>query len=174
MSKIRAILLSAAFASLSVRLLGADQQPGPDLILLVNGKVFTSDLSHAYLEALAIRGDRIAAAGSSERIAAMAGPRTKRIDWGGRVVIPGINDAHFHCDVEPAHLPLRFKSMDPTWKEVAEELTEAEAKAPKGFLVLGEIGPTALDDQRATITSLDKLAPAILSCSIRGHSTPQF
>jgi predicted amidohydrolase YtcJ len=89
----------------------------------------------------------------------MAGPETKRVDLGRRVVTPGINDAHFHCDVEPAHVQLRFKSMDPTWKEVAEELTAAEAKAPKGFLVMGEIGPTALDDPRATIASLDQLAP---------------
>jgi predicted amidohydrolase YtcJ len=159
MSKIRAILLSAAFASLSVRLPGAGQQSGPDMILL-NGKVFTSDRSHPYLEALAIRGDRITAAGTSERMAAMAGPGTKRVDLGGRVVIPGINDAHFHCDVEPAHFQLRFKTMDPTWQEVAEELTAAERKAPKGFLVVGEIGPTALDDPRATIASLDNLAPA--------------
>lgn len=34
------------------------QQPSPDLILL-NGRIFTSDLSHPYVEALAIRGDRI-------------------------------------------------------------------------------------------------------------------
>ena len=48
MSKIRAILLFAAWASLSVALQSAGQQPGPDLILL-NGKVFTSDRSHPYL-----------------------------------------------------------------------------------------------------------------------------
>jgi hypothetical protein len=41
------------------------QQPSPDLILL-NGRIFTSDLSHPYVEALAIRGDRIIAAGASE------------------------------------------------------------------------------------------------------------
>ena len=135
------------------------QQPAPDLILL-NGKIFTSDKSHPYVEALAIRGERILAAGSSEKIAAMAGPEVKRIDLGGRVVIPGINDAHFHCDVEPTHFQLRFKSMDPTWQEVADELAAAEAKAPKEILVLGEIGPTALDDPQATRTSLDKLAPS--------------
>src|SRR5260370_6115216 len=89
----------------------------------------------------------------------LAGPQTKRLDLGGRVVIPGINDAHYHCDVEPSGFRLRLKGMDPTGPEVAEEVASAEAKAPKGMLVLGEIGPTALDAPQATRASLDKLAP---------------
>lgn len=133
-------------------------QSSPDLILL-NGRIFTSDSSHPYVEALAIRGDRITAAGTSEKVALLAGPQTTRIDLGGRIVIPGINDAHSHCAVEPSTFQLRFKTMDPTWREVADELTAAEAKAPKGILVVGEIGPTVLDAQEATRTSLDKLAP---------------
>jgi predicted amidohydrolase YtcJ len=131
----------------------------PDLVLL-NGKIFTADESHPYVESLAIRGERNVAAGTSEKIAAMAGRQVKRIDLGGRVVIPGINDAHFHCDVEPNHFHLRFKSMDPSWQEVADELAVAKAMAPKGLLVLGEIGPTALDDPKATRASLDKLVPS--------------
>lgn len=134
------------------------QQSSPDLILL-NGRIFTADAAHAYVEALAIRNDRIVAADSSERIVALAGPQTKRIDLGGHLVIPGINDAHYHCDLEPTRFQLRFKSMDPVWKEVAEELAAAELKAPKGILVTGEIGPTALDAPEATRASLDKLVP---------------
>ena len=49
--------------------------------------------------------------------------------------------------------------MDPTWSEVADQLAVAETKAPKKALIIGEIGPTALDDPQATGTSLDKLAP---------------
>ena len=74
---------------------GTGQQPSPDLILL-NGKIFTSDSAHPYVQALAIRGERIVAAGSTKEIGALAGPQTKRIDLGGRVVIPGIDDAHYH------------------------------------------------------------------------------
>jgi predicted amidohydrolase YtcJ len=133
------------------------QQTSPDLILL-NGRIFTSDLSHPYVEALAIRGDRIIAAGASEKIAALAGPQTKRVDLAGRLVIPGINDAHYHPSVEPSSFQLQFKSMDPSWQEVADQLSAAEAKAAKGMLVRGEIGPTAFDDPRATKASLDKLA----------------
>jgi predicted amidohydrolase YtcJ len=138
---------------------GIGQQPSsPDLILL-NGRIFTSDLSHPYVEALAIQGDRITAAGTSEKIVSLAGPQTRRVDLTGRLVIPGINDAHYHCSVEPRSFQLQFKSMDPAWQEVVDQLSSADAKAPNGMLILGEIGPTALDDPRATKASLDKLAP---------------
>src|ERR1700689_3173140 len=40
----------------------AAQDPAPDLLLL-NGKIFTSDAAHAYVQALAIRGERIVATG---------------------------------------------------------------------------------------------------------------
>lgn len=134
------------------------QESYPDLIL-VNGRIFTSDSSHPYVEALAIRNDRIVAADSSENIAALAGPQTKRIDLGKRLVIPGINDAHYHCGVEPASFHLQFRSMDPTWQELAVELAAAVTKTPKGTLIRGEIGPTLLDDSRANRESLDKLTP---------------
>ena len=75
------------------------------------------------------------------------------------MVIPGIDDAHYHCDAEPNAFHLQFRGLDPTWSEVADQLAEAETKAPRGALIIGDIGPTALDDPQATGTSLDKLAP---------------
>ena len=56
--------------------------------MLLNGKVFTSDASHHYVQALAIRGERIVATGDSATIEALAGPQTRQIDLGGRTVIP--------------------------------------------------------------------------------------
>jgi predicted amidohydrolase YtcJ len=134
------------------------QQSSPDLILL-NGKVFTSDSSHSYVEALAIRGERIVSTGSSKEMAALAGPQTKRIDLVGRVVIPGINDAHYHLFVRPTGFSLRFRGQDPTWQEVKDELAVAVAKAPKGTFLFGETGATVLEDSHATREHLDKLAP---------------
>jgi len=111
------------------------QQPSPDLILL-NGKIFTSNSARPYVEALAIRGELIVAAGSTKEVSALSGPQTKRVDLGGRVVIPGINDAHYHCDAEPNAFHLQFHGMDPTWSEVADQLAVAETKAPKEALII--------------------------------------
>jgi predicted amidohydrolase YtcJ len=151
------ILLGPLALTLLASLLSGQQSP-PDLILL-NGKIFTSNSAHPYVEALAIRGERIVAAGTAEKVRMLAGTRTKRIDLGGRVVIPGINDAHHHCGFEPAGFHLRFKTMEPAWAEVAEELAAAVAKTPKGTLIHGEIGPVAFEDPQANRASLDKIAP---------------
>jgi predicted amidohydrolase YtcJ len=151
------ILLGPLALTLLARLLSG-QQPPPDLILL-NGKIFTSDSAHPFVEALAIRGERIVAAGTAEKIGLLAAPQTKRIDLGGRVVISGINDAHHHCAFEPGGFHLQFKSMEPTWAEVTQELAAAVVKTPKGTLIRGEIGPVAFLDGQANRTSLDKTAP---------------
>lgn len=151
------ILLGPLALTLLASLLPGQQSP-PDLILL-NGKIFTSDSAHPYVEALAIRGERLVATGTAEKIRSLAGPQTKQIDLGGRVVIPGINDAHHHCGFEPAGFHLRFKSMEPAWAEVAEEVAAAVAKTPKGTLIHGEIGPVAFLDSQANRASLDKIAP---------------
>jgi predicted amidohydrolase YtcJ len=70
-------------------------------LVLLNGKIFTSVAAHPYVQALAIRGERITATGDSAKIRALAGPHTKQIDLGGRTVIPGINDAHNHLGISP-------------------------------------------------------------------------
>ena len=61
--------------------------------------------------------------------------------------------------MEPRSFQLQFKSTDPAWQEVVDQLSAADAKAPNGMVILVEIGPTALEDPRATKASLDKLAP---------------
>ncbi|MHB0856910.1 MAG: amidohydrolase [Anaerolineae bacterium] len=65
-------------------------------IVLYGGAVRTMDKARPRAEALAIRGDRIVAVGSSDEILPLAGNDTERIDLQGRTVIPGFEDAHVH------------------------------------------------------------------------------
>ena len=46
--------------------------------------------------ALAVREGRIAVVGTDAEAAALVGPRTRRIDLGGRTVLPSFQDAHVH------------------------------------------------------------------------------
>ena len=71
------------------------RKPAADLII-TNGKVWTVDKSLPTAQALAVLGDRIVAVGSAPEIDAWRGPRTQVIDAGGRLVLPGFNDAHVH------------------------------------------------------------------------------
>lgn len=74
----------------------APAQSAPDTIL-VGGKIVSADAAFSIHEALAIRGDRIAALGTTRQIRAMAGPATRVIDLGGRTVVPGLIDSHMHA-----------------------------------------------------------------------------
>ena len=148
------------------------KEAAPDLILL-NGKVFTSASVHPNVQALAIRGERIVAAGDSSVIAALADPHTKKIDLGGRSVIPGINDAHDHLDVHPpGTVELHFASLDPDWTQAQQVIKTADSNAPRGEILTGDIGLTLFKDSRVNRASLDRLAPnhPLILTSITGHA----
>jgi predicted amidohydrolase YtcJ len=144
----------------------------PDLILF-NGKIFTSAESVPYVQALAIRGERIVAAGDSSVVAALAAANTKKIDLAGRSVIPGINDAHDHLDVHPPGMfELHFAGPDPDWSEAQKVIQAADLKARPGEILTGDIGLTLFKDARVNRASLDQLAPnhAVILTSITGHA----
>jgi predicted amidohydrolase YtcJ len=77
----------------------AVEQPYPDLVVH-NAQVLTLDRSAAVVEALAVKGERIVAIGPDAEVLATAGSRTRRLDLGGRTVVPGFCDAHAHLDRE--------------------------------------------------------------------------
>jgi predicted amidohydrolase YtcJ len=62
---------------------------------IVNGRIWTGDPSRPWAEALSIRGDRIAAVGTSADVGADAGPDDE-IDAHGGLVTPGFIDSHLH------------------------------------------------------------------------------
>ena len=67
----------------------------PDLILF-NASAHTMNQAQPRAEAVAIKGTRIVAVGSSAEVRALAGPNTRQVDAKGRTVLPGFNDAHVH------------------------------------------------------------------------------
>lgn len=139
--------------------LAAARQAAPDLILF-NGKIFTSDAARPYVQALAIRGDRIVATGASARVRALAGRHTKQIDLGGRTVIPGINDAHNHLDISPPdRIDLNLNSPNPDWPEMKAAIAAAVLKAPKGTLIEGEMAWKIFRDISVDRNALDEVAP---------------
>ncbi|MEZ5354087.1 MAG: amidohydrolase [Bryobacteraceae bacterium] len=61
-----------------------------------NGKIITMGGPAKTAEAFLVRGNTFAAVGSNAQVLAAAGPGIRRIDLGGRTVVPGINDSHTH------------------------------------------------------------------------------
>lgn len=142
----------------------------PNAVLL-NGKIFTSAVAHPYVEALAIRGNRIVAIGTSSEIKALSGPHTAKYDLQGRTVIPGINDAHYHLYVDPGD-SLDLKSGDPTLKELGEAIIAGAGTAPQGATIYGYVGPTAYLDSELDRDYLDKLVSnrPVAIFTVSGHA----
>ena len=65
-------------------------------LILVNGKVWTENPAQPTAQAVALDGSRILAVGDNAAIRKLAGPDTRVIDLGGRLLLPGFNDAHVH------------------------------------------------------------------------------
>ncbi|HSB40587.1 MAG TPA: amidohydrolase [Methylomirabilota bacterium] len=82
--------------------------PHADLVL-TGGKILTLDPQGRSVQALAVRGERIAALGTDDEIDRLVGPATRRIDLRGRLAVPGLCDGHAHMDREG--LKLRWPSL---------------------------------------------------------------
>jgi predicted amidohydrolase YtcJ len=65
-------------------------------ILLLRGRVWTAEANPAWAEAVAVRGGRVVAVGTTSEVESLRGPQTEVIHLGGRLVLPGFDDAHVH------------------------------------------------------------------------------
>jgi len=68
---------------------------GPVTLAVVNARVWTGDTKRPWADAIAVRGDRIAAVGSSAEIRKLA-KDADVIDAQGQMVVPGFIDSHVH------------------------------------------------------------------------------
>ena len=91
-------------------------------------------------------------------IEAQASSSTRRIDAGGRTVIPGFNDAHQHIGIAPPHERLDMP-FDPSVEQIASAVTKAVATTPAGSLIFGEFGQRAWANPLFSRAWLDGLAP---------------
>jgi len=116
----------------------AESKPSvaPDVIIL-NASIHTMDAARPTAGALAVSGNRIAAIGSTPEIRSLAGPNTKLIDAGEKLVLPGFNDAHVHYlmgGFSLANVDLRDAKSP---EEMARRLGHYAKQMPKGRWILG-------------------------------------
>lgn len=165
----------AATLAIAIGAALAAQSAAPSLVI-VNARVFTGVAAAPWAEALSIVGDHIDAVGRTSDVRSLAGPSTRVIDAQGRVVIPGINDAHVHIGGQPEGTDLGGPPAvqeDPPLDEMLKRLAAAVARAPKGGWIYGEFGGRVLDDARATRFTLDRIAPEhpVMLGAWTGHGT---
>ncbi len=145
-------------------------QPPPDLVLL-HGRIHTEDAHRSVAQALAVSGNTLIAVGSDEAVAALIGPQTQVVDLHGRVVLPGIIDAHTHpadgaLDQGKCNLGDEMLTAAGVKRKVAACLAKSPAKS---WFEVVQVNPSGLT---LTLEDLDSMLadrPLILNGS-DGHS----
>jgi hypothetical protein len=128
-------------------------------LILYNGRVYTVDPVMPWAEAVACANGRIVAVGSNEEVLNLAGRATQRIDAGGRLVLPGLTDAHVHFlqyAIRRQEVSL-FGVRD--FDEVRRRVRRAVEKAAPGQWVQGWGWDENLWDTPPSAAQLDDIAP---------------
>ena len=124
--------LAAAAQSIQSKL----SNPTPDLIIF-HANIWTMDEVNPRAQAVAVLGGRILAVGSNSEIALLRRPETKIIDAGGKLLLPGFNDAHVHFVGGGSQLD-SVQLNDVTGpQEFVRRIAAQAKKTPKGEWIQG-------------------------------------
>jgi predicted amidohydrolase YtcJ len=132
-------------------------------LLIVNGTILTMNPDRPSVEAVAVIGDRIVAAGSRE-IAESALPREyETLDLAGRTCLPGFNEAHNHMigyGTALGHVEAGFPAVK-SIEDIKRNVAERARSVPAGTWVQGRgYDDNKLDEKRhPTRYDLDATAP---------------
>ena len=128
-------------------------------LLLTNARVYTVDPAQPWAEAVAVRDGRIVAAGRAADLDALAGPATRRIDCGGRLLLPGLVDAHVHLlDTAVRRRQVSLFGLSDL-DAVRARLAAAAATVAPGEWLLGWGWDSNRWDEQPTAALLDAIVP---------------
>lgn len=158
------VIRAFAAAALTIAATASVQAAETADMVLVNGKIVTVDDQFHIAQALAIKGQRIIAVGTTRAVMQLADHHTQKINLHGKTVIPGLIDNHAHY-IRSAELWDREVRLDGvTTRKKALEMLSARVKASKpGEWIVSLGGWTHeqfTDDPRPfTRAELDRIAP---------------
>src|SRR5918999_3019342 len=115
----------------------AVQTQGPADLIFHNAKIHTADDRQPQAEAIAIRGDRIAAVGTSADVLALKGAATRVVDARGGAIVPGLHDAHGHFTGLGASLQVLRLRGTTSYDEIVEMVRRRATKARPGEWIQG-------------------------------------
>lgn len=145
-----------------------------------NGYVFTVDAKDSVQQALAIRAGRIVYVGDNAGAAALAGKHTRVVDLQGRMLMPGLIDAHMHpmsggkrllhCNLN--YEPLTVPQLQERIQACADK--DRDSKSGKKWLLVVNwfqqgMLPAGVETSRATLDVIRTDRPIVVRSSF-GHS----
>ena len=106
-------------------------------LILTNGKIVTVEAAQPEVQAMAVRGDRILALGTTAEMQRLAGPATRIIDLHGRLAIPGFIEGHGHfTGVGEFGMSLNLREAR-RWEDIVAQVERAARSAKPGDWIIG-------------------------------------
>ena len=170
----KSVLRAGPFLLFVLFLSAASEQPTVADGALINGRIFTLDPEKPWAEAVAIKDGRFLAVGTSNEIRRLIGPETKVLDARGKLVIPGLIDAHVRFAAGGHSLmSLTFRGVR-TVEKIQEIVAARITELPAGGAVFGsQYDQTLFPEQKwPTKEDLDIVSPnnAVVIERVDGHS----
>jgi predicted amidohydrolase YtcJ len=166
--------LSGVWAALAAVATAAAQAPAaqaPADLALLHGRIHTEDAGRSVVQALAVRGNTIVAVGADQAVTALIGPQTRVVDLHGRVVLPGLIDAHTHPADGARDLgKCNLGDVMLTTATLKEKVAGCRRKSPgESWLEVIQVNPSGLTLTLKDLDSMLAIRPLILVGS-DGHS----
>jgi predicted amidohydrolase YtcJ len=144
----------------------------PDVIYY-NASIITMSAASPAAQAVAIRGDRFVSVGSNDEVLRTAGPATRKVDLGGKCMVPGIIETHVHP------ISAALSEIDgpvpviPSIAALQSYIKQQAAKLPKDRLIfVPKVYSTRLTDRRyPTRYELDSAAPDREAMADNGYAS---
>ncbi len=134
-------------------------------IVMLGGEIHTVDAANRRVEALAIAGGKVFATGTNKEMERFIGANTRRVDLGGRTVLPGINDSHLHLLIWGlSQPPFSIDLTYPTVQSIADVVAavgQVAATKPAGEWIVGRgwDQPYFSERRAPTAADLDAVTP---------------
>jgi hypothetical protein len=131
-------------------------------LILTNGHIATQDIFKPMVSALAVSGGRIVAYGRDQDVVPLANSATRRYDLDGRVVVPGLIDAHIHWEQTAKAIQQVSLHNTLTKKDALDRVAQRAAETPPGEWIEGYGWAQDLwrdDPAFPTAADLDAIAP---------------
>jgi len=155
------VRVASIVATLAAAYTGALAQPAE--LIVSNARIATLDAASSTAGALAVRGGRLIAVGSDAQVLATAGPATRRIDAGGRALIPGLIDSHIHAIRAALSYATEVNWIGAsTIDEAMQRLRDAAARSRPGSWLIVAGGWTELqfaEKRRPTLAEVLRAVP---------------
>jgi len=99
-------------------------------VVIRNARVYTVDSQQPWAQAIAVKGESIAWVGNESGIAPYVGPATHVVDAGGRLLLPGFIDSHFHVLLGGNPDVLRIENGN-SLKEIQDQVRDFVTQRPE-------------------------------------------